>query len=376
MPPPPLPRHHKLSKPSVEVYSAGGWRHAHTNDEGVALSTLDPPQARNSYMMSGALQPRQSYAYALADVGDRHEAVQRRRQAQEPYSEEIYSPLGPPVQHHDQHTTGYHDRHLPIHEFLIDRQTPVQEFSRSLAMQQSFTPAPARGHLSQRDSGYHLIANGYNAKNRASRRDLIIPSAVQPSPHGMAKAKESSFSHADVQPPRQVLQTPMMTRSMPHPQPEQLVPGFGRMRMDVVDDTPRKSRSLNALSFIQEPYTQTNKPVYTSPTSRAIWSRAAANTHAQDFPMQHIQNRTYLPGPRVSPSRGRVAPSYTNKTRQLPSRNPHMQLDGFRGVKGSSLLGPSYNNNRVDTNSNTQRFPYQQQQRGLYTANGRRSVRR
>lgn len=370
MAPPPVPIHPRQSKPAVEVYSGGGWRHAHTSDEAVVAR---PGQSHDLYISDRAPPPRARHEYdeMLVKRTDGRASPTKDRAEAQPYSR---THLGTVMQ--DPHQEVMRNSRLPVHEAVFRRPDPVDEMTISPAIRQSFLPPSDSSQPRQRDSGYQSVTDNYNLGRRLPTRDSMRASAVQPVSQSMKKAMESPFFQLHSFHDRQVPTTPSRPNSFYAPQPERLVSGLGRMRMDI-DETPPQSKSLNMLSFIQEPYSRSNKPVSLQSESQVNWPRPAASRQSQQFPMQAASHRPFIADPRLSSTRSSfVPPPSATVGRQVPSRSLAMPLQGFRGVKGSSsIAGPSYNAYQGGGVSNAPRFPYQQQ-RVLNTASGRRSVRR
>jgi hypothetical protein len=376
MPPPPLPTHPRRANSKVETLSDGRWRQTRLSDEIRPLQQQTRlPVANDAYMMNGALPSRQKHYTSVNDYVCPEQRYEPRQPAAQ-HAEQYYVPAQPVKHHRDE------QRPSPVKPFVndpspntqvtyINEQQPTYECSRSSVMGQPLMPVHLHSNVRQRNSGYHSIAGDYVAEHRLPTREPVMPRTGESITHNMAKAMESPFFQANQQQPRHpYLRTPMATHSSPVPQPEQLSSGVGRLHMAPLNDTPPMSQSLNSLSFIQEPYTEANKPVYTRSASRTLPSRLVP-PQRNSFAAQPNQHRSYLQDPHCPPSRTSVAPSIGQSIRHILSRRNDVQLNAFKGVR-SSLQVPTYG-----TNTNQSRFPYQQhQQRGVYTANGRRSVRR
>lgn len=378
MAPPPAPRHSRPPKLPVEMYSAGGWRNAHTSDEGVSLPINRASGNSEVYNMSSALPPSQTHAQESQTVRTADFEVTRQQwPVLASRTENVHNGYAPSAFHQDPRVLYRVNQHDSTRGAPMQEQIPMQESSRSPAMRQSFQPMPGRDHVQKRDSGYHSVANDYVTENLLPTRDSVIAPAVQPASRMMSKVMESPFFQALLPQGRKRVPTPMQQRNSTRvTNHEQLVGGLDHMQMDIDVRTPPKTRSLNTLSFIQEPYSQSNKPVFPRPESRAVWPRAPASRQNQLPSMQRGPQVSYIQDPRMSrPSAIMGPPAFTNGSHQISSRSSNNQFTGFRGVKGSSLAGPSYNNHQMGVSSNVPRFPYQQQ-RGLNTASGRRSVRR
>jgi hypothetical protein len=328
--------------------------------------------------MSGALPHGQTYAREFQTVSTANFEVPLQQQPSlASRTKDVRNGYAPSAIHQDPRVLYCGKRHVPTREALLHQQIPMQESSISPAMRQPFQPMSSKGHLRQRDSGYQSAANDYVAENLLPTRGSAVDSTVQPVSHMMSKAIESPFFQAPLPHARQSIPRPIQQpHSICRPQHDQLVTGLDRMQMDIDVPTPPKTRSLNTLSFIQEPYSQSNKPVFSRPQSGAVWQRAPASKQNQLPSMQCDPQVSYIQDPRMSRQSAAMGrPTFTNGQRQISSRSSNNQFPGFRGVKGSSLAGPSYSSHHMGVSSNVPRFPYQQQ-RGLNSGSGRRSVRR
>ena len=373
--PPPLPRQSRVSKPAVEMYSGGEWRDARTSDEVNALPTL-PSSSQNhgQYLMSGALPPQARHTQQNLQAPQPYNGfVRQDRQAQamnagagnaRDSNESVLAYQKPhDVSRNRQDSAYQHGQY----ELNANQGRPSGP-----AMRQPLIVVPDRGNLPQRGTSTKMTNSGYTHGRLLPTRDSVIAPAVQPVPH-MSRVMQSPFFNSSVSPQSYRLNGHMNDSTVHH---DNLASSLGRMRMDLDQDAPPKTRSLNTLSFIQEPYSQSNKPVFTRPESRTPWSRAAVTRQDQQFPMQPGQPVSYISDPRLSTGYSpAAAPLPRHSSRQHAGRTSNTQITGMRGVKGSSMMGGMDGGYGQGGVSNGYRFPYQQQ-RGLGTATGRRSVRR
>jgi hypothetical protein len=228
-------------------------------------------------------------------------------------------------------------------------------------MRQPLTPAPLREFTRQRDSGYLSIEPEYPG------RKVRDPRVAAPMVNEIKKNMQSPFFHGKAARP---VHTPVASRSIDAPQHEQLASGLHRMRMESSHDSPPISQSLNTLSFIEEPYTNRNQPVFTRSASHTLFSRQL-QYQAKVFDPR-TDKQSYLPEPRHTASRVIATASTMQPARQSFSRRgENIHFDTFRGSKGAMMPPPLPSR----SGASRSRFPYQQQ-RTIYTANVRRSVRR
>jgi hypothetical protein len=363
MPPPPKPQHRQQNQ-AMEIFSGGDWRNAHASDEDFAPPVHLLPQAQKQYMMGDALRPQQRQTNGSA--------LQPRHDSQHVRSDEMDKLLAFSLPRRGQTEQRYStdkqaDYNAPINQSL----PPPSDDGRVPQMRQPLATTHAPNSLHPREPKFNRIENTHVTCPRLLSRDPRAQVDTEGVDHGRSRTTSSPFFYDATEPPNTSFH-PQMVAAQRLQQADQFLSSLDGMRMDVDVETPPKTQSLNDLSFIQQPYTRSNKPVYSRPDSRAVWSRAAApDSHAQQYGMPAVQNRSYLPNPGPQPLRP-TAPPPVPGSRQMQCRSLGPQNGGgFSGFAKSSLLNaPTYNASSYQT-----RFPLQQRS-GVSTGNALRSIRR
>lgn len=355
----------------VEVYANGRWQIARTRDRASSVHELKRSQPRGDFMMSGALHP-----------GQKDTAVQNTDFSSSTHPGQIVSRLHDPREHHSSIDARFDDQmmrppdknmHLKSpytgHDLPADQQQPLLAIPRSSAMRQPLGQALADGSLRQRLSGAQAVTDMIGADHELAG-NRPIPSRHDGLPTRAVINPTSSPFLYNAHSQRHLLQLPMGNPPIPRSRSGRVALYPNHSRMDL-DRTPPMGQSLNSLSFVQEPYTSMNKPIYTLPTTRASFSRAAPNWSAEPR-TDPSQGRSYTQNEDVS-GISLVAPTF-RRPQQPGSRISNVDIGGLKGVKGSSVSVPPLER-QFGMSAFDSRFPYQQQ-RGLNTAGGRRSVRR
>jgi hypothetical protein len=249
--------------------------------------------------------------------------------------------------------------------------------SHSSFVRQSLIPPASRGDIHRPGLGYLTNSDPYQvsaysqmdesfASTRPRQVD-IIPSTTFQSPFFKAQFNDTA--------PLQ--ESPGYHRGVTG-QSEILVTGLQDLRMKPVAKYPRSRHSLNALSFTDEPYIATNQSIYAQQRSYSPQSQ-----DSQPFRPAVISRTGFIQDPRVQ-QQIRRQPNSIRLPSTMPSSSQPL-AHATKGAKnGSSVVRPlGEQAGRSSTNihlpvgdflpGNNGRAA---SSRGIFTAPGRRSVRR
>lgn len=372
----------RLNVSELQLYQDGAWNDARQED-GELSQSLRPYQ-RPEPTMSGAIGPapgRQSLEGTHVDHRNARPVPQPRFTRPAPDSrmgnDGQVRQSGPPS-HSEllqyQQNANELNRHL---QTPAARLLPSRAASRSSFVRQSLISAPSRGNNRGTDSGY--FSNG--EPQRRSRYGITDENFAPAPPCQGDRTSQPSLKSPFFMPkfsgPIAQQESPMYHRGASR-QPQQLERGFRHLGMESLSQTPRVRPSLNALSFIDEPYTSTNQPIFTQ--QRDAFSQSHEE---QPYRPAVISRAGFIQDPRVQQQ-----PRRNTNSIRLPSGIPSSSQPLAHTTKGArsggSMVRP-IGRKTVQPSANSYSpgggyFPRNNagavSSRGIFSAAGRRSVRR
>jgi hypothetical protein len=373
----------------VHMYRDGAWNDVWNGNPRTPSRSSRPYGMAEPYAMSGVIGSI-SNRHALAahrglerESGHAVPQPQLTRPAPESrmeYDEPFRRTFPPPVQRRQGPNLAYSSDHYtqaPAAARVYSATQPMEirlpsrAASRSSFMRQPLIPVASRGNIRGPDSGslsnVELHHNGYEPANEdftpgtARHYDRLPPSAV-----------ESPFFKPHFNGPTNN-QVSLSDQRSSGGQSEQLVSGLRHLQVEPAALQPRLRPSLNALSFIDEPYTSTNQPIYAQ--QQRPFSTVPQQRETQPFRPAVISRSGFIEDPRV-PQR----PQKPKSIRLLSAAPSLTQTQPQRGGGGSIVRQVGYAA-RPSTNSYAPGGGYFPRNGGavsigLFSSGGRRSVRR
>lgn len=241
-----------------------------------------------------------------------------------------------------------------------DPRLPLRTISRASYIPQPLGAAPESRSITYppRDSGYFsnsdIRAQQLFRDEDVSYIEPQTPARAQaaaPPPSGVAQ--ESPFFTRNVT-PTAVMRTPALVRTQL--QPEQFVSGARHYRMAPASPTEVVGQSLNSLSFINSPYTNRNKPIFSHGASNQLRPFSMAHRRGPDHAaepgyfsrrdeLQPVEDRAeYSRAGLTSRLQYRQASALPSRNGRVFTRDDDMRLlSTIRGAKsGSSAAEYSY----------------------------------
>lgn len=365
--------------PDIQTYQDRAWNDARHEDTQVS-QPLRPYQPSGPPLMSGAIGPGPSQRGSQMD----HQNVPQQRftrPAPESRSgNEGHFRQSIPQSHSDllQYQQNSNDPNRNI-QTPAARLLPSRVASRSSFVRQPLISAPSRGNVRGPDSGYysngehqHNSLYGHVDENYAPAPSRQADSMPQPS-------FDSPFFKPHFSGPVPQQESPMYQRGATR-QSEQLVTGLRHLRMEPASQQPwpRTRPSLNALSFIDEPYTSTNQPIYAR--QRGAFSQSQEE---QPYRPVVVSRAGLIQDPRV-PQQPRRQSNSIRLPSAMPSSSQPLAHTSKGSRSGGSMVRPIGGQGvRPSTNSYSPGGGYfpringgTASSRGIFSAAGRRSVRR
>lgn len=368
--------------PEAQTYHNGAWNDTRREDAQVS-QPLRSYQPSGPALMSGAIGSTSGRRGSQMERQNVEVVAQPRFTRPGPQSRsenECYSHRSMP-----QSRSGLLQYQQNPNESKRNIQTPAAQLlpsraaSRSSFVRQPLIPAASRGNIRGPDSGY--CSNG--KPQYTSGYDDMDENYVQAASQQADRISQPSFGSPFFKPhfngPVPQQESPLYQRGATR-QSEQLVTGLRRLRMEPASQQPqpRLRPSLNALSFIDEPYTATNQPIYAQ--QRGPFSQSQEE---QPYRPAVISRAGFIQDPRVPQQPRRQSDSI-----RLPSAMPSSSQPLAHTRKGSKNGGSMVRSIggqgvRGSTNSYSPGGGYFPRtnagvvsSRGIFSAAGRRSVRR
>ncbi|RDI85304.1 hypothetical protein Vi05172_g4802 [Venturia inaequalis] len=254
------------------------------------------------------------------------------------------------------------------------RLLPSRAASRSSFVRQSLISAPSRGNMRGPDSGYYS-----NSKPQyTSGYEQMDENYATAPPDRISQPLNSPFFKPHFNGPVPQQDSPVYQRGGTR-QSEQLESGLRHLRMEPASQQPqpRMRPSLNALSFIDEPYTSTNQPIYAQ--QRGPFSQS----QEQPYKPAVISRAGFIQDPRVPqqphrPSNSIRLPSAMPSSSQPLAHTQKVSRTGRSIVRSIGGQGVRPNTNSYSPGGGY--FPRTNagavSSRGIFSAAGRRSVKR
>lgn len=258
------------------------------------------------------------------------------------------------------------------------RLTPSCAAPRSSFVRQPLFPESSRGNIRGPDSGYDS-----NSKPQyTSGYQQVDENYALASPRQADRISQPSFDSPFFKPqfngPVSRQKSPMYQRSAKR-QSEQMVNGLRHLRMEPDSQQPqcRMRPSLNALSFIDQPYNSANRPIYAQ--QRGPFS----SQEEQPYRSAVISRAGFIQDPR-DPQQPRRQPNSIRLPSAMPSSSQSLAHASKKsGIGGSMVRSIGGQGVRPSINSYSPGGGYFPRpnaggvsSRGIFSAAGRRSVRR
>lgn len=257
------------------------------------------------------------------------------------------------------------------------RQLPSHAASRSSHARQSLIPPPSRGNIPGQGSDHLSNGEPRLASRHASMDGNFAPAASQQINCVSQPALESPFFKPYFNGPVPQQEPPMYQRSGTN-QSEQIVSRLRHLKMESASHPPRRRPSLNALSFIDEPYTATNQSIYAQ--QRSPFSQIQEE---QLYRPEVVSRAGFIQDSRVQQQSRRQPnsirlPSYMPSSSQPLARSTKGARSGGSMVRpiGGQAVPPSTNSYAPGGGFFPRTNGGPASSRGLFSAAGRRSVRR
>ncbi|QDS76470.1 hypothetical protein FKW77_004949 [Venturia effusa] len=325
--------HPHENAPEVQAYQDGAWNNARRQD-------MQTPRPSRPYQPSGP--PLMSGVSGLAS-GRRGSRIDRQVEGAVSQPRLTRPPPDPrngnEVDSHHSMSQSHsnllqyqqnHNEQIRNAQTPATRLLPSRAGSRSSFVRQPLVSVPAHGNIRAPDSGYYSNVNPHYTSGYEPLDENYGHAPSRQADHWSRPSFDSPFFKPHFHGPVQQQESPMRQRGATH-QSEQLTSGLRHLRMEPVSQQPqpRTIPSLNALSFIDEPYTSANQPVFSrrsGPFSR--------NQEEQPYRPAVISRAGFIQDPRI-PHQVR---QQSNSIR-LPSAMPPSSQQLAHTSKGSRSGG-------------------------------------
>ncbi|TID13803.1 hypothetical protein E2P81_ATG01736 [Venturia nashicola] len=369
--------------PEVQMYQNSAWNDA--RHENAASQSSRPSQPSGPALMGGSLGAAPGWHGFRID--QQKAGVEQQPRLTRPAPEwrtgaEGYSHRAMPQFESDlrQHQQNPNDSSRGV-QTPVARMLHSRAASRSSFVRQSLIPALSRGNIRGPDSGYHSNGKPQHISDYKYMDENYAPAPPRQTDRVSQPSFDSPFFKPHFNGPVPQQESPVYQRGATR-QSEQLVSGLRHLRMEPASQQPqpRLRPSLNALSFIDEPYTATNQPIYAQQRGPLSQSREEQTYQYRPAVISHAG---FIQDPRV-PQQPRRQPNTIRLPSAMPSSSQplaHMSKGSKSG--GSMVRSIGVQRVRPSTNSYSPGGGYFPRtnagavsSRGIFSAAGRRSVRR